>query len=575
MLVRHRQFAMRIVVAAVVAGLFFGFTGWLFASVWFAFYCAMQVAEDRIYAAPGADPGTFLKSPWAYRSTLYLLALNTLLFSGFGLAEAVTGGSWGVVCACMLCAGAIMNSVVVSHGSRDAFLWQAAPCALFYLTAPLFTLATGAPWIDACAVIMSGALNLMVGATVWSASQRLFDAELEAREELERKKAEAEAATAAKSAFVAMVSHELRTPISAILAGAAEVEKTSDVQLRSNGALIADSGRMMRTLLNDLLDLSKIEAGRMSVETIVYDLRSLTLDTLKFWSKEMAKKGVRLRLEGAARLPAWVQGDPTRLRQILNNLFSNAIKFTEEGSITLKLVVQAGEGDQVRVSFEVIDTGPGMSEKQLGRLFTAFEQLGAHTHRTHGGTGLGLAISRDLALLMGGDLSATSTPGEGACFRLVLPLSTAEALVPANAEAEPEVTSHTLRVLIADDHEFNRRAFTLMLQAVNADITAVEDGQKALEALSAAAFDVVLMDMNMPRMGGLDATRTLRAGGGVNAAVPVIALTAAGGEDDIALCMAAGMNAFVTKPVEGAELFAAIEKVLWPEAEAEPQALSA
>jgi CheY-like chemotaxis protein len=216
-----------------------------------------------------------------------------------------------------------------------------------------------------------------------------------------------------------------------------------------------------------------------------------------------------------------------------------------------------------------------MSEKQLCRLFTAFEQLGAHTHRTHGGTGLGLAISRDLALLMGGDLSATSTPGEGACFRLILPLSTAEASAPASAEAERDVMDRPLRVLIADDHEFNRRAFTLMLQAVNSDITAVEDGQKALEALSAAAFDVVLMDMNMPRMGGLEATRALRAAGGVNAAVPVIALTAAGGADDVALCMAAGMNAFVTKPVEGAELFAAIEKVLWPEAEAEPAALSA
>ena len=570
MLVRHRQFAMRIVVAAVVAGLFFGFTGWLFASAWFIVYCAVQILEDRLY---GADSARILKTQFGYSGALYLLAFNSVLFSLFGLKEALAGGAWGVACACLLWAGQIMNSVVVSDGSKDAFLWQAAPCALFYLTAPIFTLVAGAPWIDACAIIMAGALNLMVGVTVWGASQRLYEAEITAREELERKKAEAEAATAAKSAFVAMVSHELRTPISAILAGAAEVEKTSDAALRSNGSLIGDSARMMRTLLNDLLDLSKIEAGRMSVETITYDLRSLVLDTLRFWSKETAKKGVRMRLEGAARLPRWVEGDPTRLRQILNNLLSNAIKFTEAGSITLRLAVET-QGEAFRVGFQVIDTGPGMTEAQVSRLFAAFEQLGAATARTHGGTGLGLAISRDLAQLMGGELTASSAQGEGATFSLALPLRAGEAIEPV---AAPEAASmeRAIRVLIADDHEFNRRAFTLMLQAVNADITAVEDGLKALEALNAAEFDVVLMDINMPGMGGLEATRTLRAGRGVNVATPVIALTAAGGAEDVAACMAAGMNAFVTKPVEGAELFAAIEKVLWPDEDAEPVALSA
>jgi signal transduction histidine kinase/ActR/RegA family two-component response regulator len=573
MTVRHRQFAMRVVVGAVVAGLFFGFTGWIFATVWFFGYTALQLFEDKVY---GADPGRVLKSAAGYRSTLYLLAFNTVLFSGFGLKEAFSGGAWGVACACLLWAGAIMNSVVVSNGSKDAFVYSALPSALFYLTAPLFTLMTNAPWIDAGAVIMAGGLNLMVGVTVWAASQKLYEAELAAREELERKKAEAEAATAAKSAFVAMVSHELRTPISAILAGASEVEKTFEPNLRSNGMLISDSARMMRTLLNDLLDLSKIEAGRMSVETIPYDLRSLVLDTLRFWSKEMAKKGVRLRLEGAGSLPRWVEGDPTRLRQILNNLFSNAIKFTAEGSITLKLAVAAGSDDAFDVGFDVIDTGPGMTEAQISRLFTAFEQLGAATARTHGGTGLGLAISRDLAQLMGGDLTASSAEGEGATFSLRIPLCAAAPVLAQDAEiAAGSEMDRPLRILIADDHEFNRRAFSLMLQAASAEITAVEDGQKALDALDVTVFDVVLMDVNMPVMGGLEAVRRLRATGGSNALTPIIALTAAGGAEDIAACMAAGMDAFVTKPVEGAELFAAIERVLWPVEAEEPAALSA
>jgi signal transduction histidine kinase/ActR/RegA family two-component response regulator len=576
MTVRHRQFAMRVVVGAVVAGLFFGFTGWMFATVWFVGYTALQLFEDTAY---GTDPARILKSRAGYRGTLYLLALNTILFSGFGLKEALSGGAWGVACACLLWAGAIMSSVVVSNGSKDAFVYSALPSALFYLTAPLFTLMVNAPWIDAGAVIVAGGLNLMVGVTVWAASQKLYEAELAAREELERKKLEAEAATAAKSAFVAMVSHELRTPISAILAGASEVEKTFEPGLRSNGVLISDSARMMRTLLNDLLDLSKIEAGRMSVETIPYDLRSLVLDTLKFWSKQMAKKGVRLRLLGAGSLPRWVEGDPTRLRQILNNLFSNAIKFTAQGSITLKLSVTARAGGMLDVGFDVIDTGPGMSEDQLSRLFTAFEQLGAATARTHGGTGLGLAISRDLAQLMGGDLTASSAEGQGATFSLCIPLRKAAPVAVQDAE-DAEVAAggemyRPLRILIADDHEFNRRAFSLMLQAAAAEITAVEDGQKALEALDIAVFDVVLMDVNMPEMGGLEAVRRLRAAGGPNASTPIIALTAAGGAEDIAACRAVGMDGFVTKPVEGAELFAAIEQVLCPEENDEPAALSA
>jgi signal transduction histidine kinase/CheY-like chemotaxis protein len=573
MTVRHRQFAMRVVVGAVVAGLFFGFTGWMFATAWFVGYTALQLFEDKAY---GTDPTRILSSRAGYRGTLYLLSLNTVLFSGFGLKEALSGGAWGVACACLLWAGAIMSSVVVSNGSKDAFVYSALPSALFYLTAPLFTLMVNAPWIDAGAVIVAGGLNLMVGVTVWAASQKLYEAELAAREELERKKLEAEAATAAKSAFVAMVSHELRTPISAILAGASEVEKTFEPGLRSNGVLISDSARMMRTLLNDLLDLSKIEAGRMSVETISYDLRSLVLDTLKFWAKQMAKKGVRLRLLGAASLPRWVEGDPTRLRQILNNLFSNAIKFTAHGSITLKLAVTAGPAGMLAVGFDVIDTGPGMTEDQLSRLFTAFEQLGAATARTHGGTGLGLAISRDLAQLMGGDLTASSAEGQGATFSLCIPLRKAAPVAPQKAEvaAGCEI-DRPLRILIADDHEFNRRAFSLMLQAASAEITAVEDGRKALDALDIKVFDVVLMDVNMPVMGGLEAVRRLRAAGGPNASTPIIALTAAGGAEDIAACRAVGMDGFVTKPVEGAELFAAIEQVLCPGENYEPAALSA
>jgi len=562
MAVRHRQFAARVVVAAVVSGLFFGFTGWAFATVWFSAYVVLQVLELKLY---GADATKALRSPFRYRATLYLLSLNTLLLCAFGMAEAVSGGAWGVTCGCLLWAGSIMNSVVVSNGSKDAFAYQAAPAAVFYLMAPIFTLTAGAPWIDTGALTMAGLLNVMIGVTVWGASQKLFEAEQTARAELDRKRIEAEAATAAKSAFVAMVSHELRTPISAIMAGASDIEQGAlENNVRSSALLIGDSARMMRTLLNDLLDLSKLEAKRMSVEVIGYDLRSLALDAVRFWSTEVHKKGLRMRLEGAAHLPQWVMGDPTRLRQILNNLFSNAVKFTNAGSITLKIASSLGEDGDHWVEFSVIDTGPGMSPAQVGRLFTAFEQLGASTARTHGGTGLGLAISRDLAQLMGGTLTAESREGEGSTFRLVLPLAPGVApqagVEPARVvEASGE---RSLRVLIADDHEFNRRAFTLMLEAAAAEVATAATGRQALEALDARRFDVVLMDVNMPEMDGIEAVQRLRRSSSQSADVPIIALTAAGGADDIQACIDAGMDGFVTKPVDAAELFAAIDQAL-------------
>jgi signal transduction histidine kinase/ActR/RegA family two-component response regulator len=567
MTLRQRQFATRVVVASVIAGIFFGFTGWLFASIWFAAYVGLQLVERALFE--DVDVASLLTSTGRYRQALLLLAANTLLFGAFGLAEALKGGPWGVACACLLWGGSVMNSVVTSNGSRDAFAWQAAPSAFFYLAAPAFTSAAGAPWIDSGAIIVAGALNFMIGVTVWGASQKLFDAEHAARLKLERKKREAEAATEAKSAFVAMVSHELRTPISAILAGAGEIERLAgDAAARSNALLIKDSARMMRTLLNDLLDLSKIEAGRMSVETIPFDLRGLILDTVRFWSAETRKKGLRLRLSGAAGVPQFALGDPTRLRQILNNLISNALKFTAEGSVTLAIAVRRTGAFAVEAEFSVVDTGPGMTPEQIGRLFRAFEQLGAATARTHGGTGLGLAISRDLAELMGGRLTVTSTPGRGANFTLSIPLEVTSA--PAASElvslGRPQ-GERRLSVLVADDHEVNRRAFSLMLSALEVEVTTAENGLRALELLEAVPFDLVLMDVHMPVLGGIETVRRLRAGASVNRRAPVIALTAASGAEDLALCLASGMDAFVTKPVDGAELFAAIDEVLRPPVE--------
>ncbi len=458
----------------------------------------------------------------------------------------------------MLLAGALLNVVVVNAGSRSATLMAAAPHALYLLIAPFVAKAAN-PGANLADVLWFGALLMIVSVTVASRTlNSALKAEADAKAEAERRRYEAEEAVAAKSAFVAMISHELRTPISAILAGAARLHsEVPEASSKIHAQLIADAGGLMRTLLNDLLDFSRLEAGRMSVEQSAFNLRQALSDSLRLWRPEIARKGLKLRVQGAATLPRWVAGDVTRLKQVLNNLLSNAIKFTERGEITVVLHAQPSP-QQVLLSIEVIDTGPGIPEAALPRLFTPFDQLNAAVVRQHGGSGLGLAISRELARLMGGDLTASSAPGHGAHFTLTTTLETAEA-----PRAEDEGRSiNGLRVLVVDDHVVNRRAIELVLQPFGVDATLAESGEEALELLNAEIFDAVLMDVYMPGMDGREATRTLRAGSGPNRNTPVIAVTASATPKDWEACAAAGMNGHVAKPIDPAELFGALAQVL-------------
>jgi CheY-like chemotaxis protein len=357
---------------------------------------------------------------------------------------------------------------------------------------------------------------------------------------------------------------------------------------------------MMKDLLDDLLDHARLDAGRMNVESRDFDLRQLLSQTARLWAGPARAKGLRLRMEGARTLPGMVRGDAMRLRQILNNLISNAMKFTETGSITLGLQSWPDEHGAHVLLINVADTGPGMSAEQLARLFTPFDQTTDGVAALYGGSGLGLAISRDLIELMGGRLTVRSTPGQGAVFTisLVLPRGAnvdiqtaltpeARGLVakalsrptppsspPLVSPVEPQVIDtppsvdeassdeRPLRVLVVDDHAINRRAIQLILQTVDCEIAMAEDGLAALEACDRAAFDVIFMDVRMPELDGRETTRRLRAGGGLNAAVPVIAVTADTAPEDIAACTAAGMNYFVSKPLTPGSLLGALSQVL-------------
>jgi signal transduction histidine kinase/ActR/RegA family two-component response regulator len=564
MTARAGQVRMRLALPLVIAGVFHHFTGWPLAIAWVAAYFAAQALDRWIF--PPARIQALMRRPRMRAVALAMVALNGVVFSSYAaIAVALNGDAWNLAWAALLLSGVVMNSVLTSSGSRAFFLTSVAPQAAYFMILPLLALRNGSAPDHAIALGVAGGLNVFAAMLAWRQFARMLSGEQAAREA-------AESATEAKSAFIAMISHELRTPISAILAGSADLESDIDPRRRSNGALIGESARMMRTLLNDLLDLSKLEVGKMAVETIAYDVDAIMRDTAEFWSEPARRKGLELRLLGRTGAPIPVAGDPTRLRQILNNLLSNAIKFTETGAVALRFVAEPNAAGGHDLTVEVVDTGPGMTPEQQARLFTAFDQLGAATARTHGGTGLGLNISRQLARLMGGELEASSRAGHGATFtlRLTLEAATVASVVPETPTAPEADFAARLKVLVADDHQINRRAFSLMLESAGVNVTTADDGVEALERLGREAFDVILMDLNMPRMGGLEASGRLRRTSGPNRDTPIIALTASVTPGDVALCLGAGMNAFVMKPVDATELFNAINAVL--DAASEPVA---
>ncbi|WP_240903283.1 ATP-binding protein [Caulobacter sp. 602-2] len=498
-----------------------------------------------------------------HRWVLACLGADFLLAVAFGwLAVPLwrTGLPAGAAGGALLLAGSVMTALMGAKGSRLAFAVTATPHLGYLFASPI--LAGNHEDVGVKAFLIGSGLMVLVTSLVFGWSRQTLLAEREARAAAEIRREQAVAADAAKSAFVAMVSHELRTPLSAILAGAGEIARGTGGQAKAKADLIADAGVMMRALLNDLLDLSKIEAGRMSVELIDFSPRTVICDTLRFWRAEARDKGLALRFTGGRHLPRWIKGDPVRLRQVLNNLLSNAIKFTPEGRVCVALTMAARTEGGLVLTLAVTDTGPGLGPEQLARLFTAYDQLGADTARTFGGTGLGLAISRDLSRLMGGDLTAESAEGSGARFVLTLPAPAGEEPpTPEPLDASADGFSDATAVLVVDDHEINRRTLAQVLEAFGLAVTLAPDGETALLLAGETRFDAILMDVNMPGLDGLDTTRRLRAEGR-NRATPVIAVTGAVTDGDIAACRAAGMQDFVEKPFEVTALYAVLVRVL-------------
>ena len=312
---------------------------------------------------------------------------------------------------------------------------------------------------------------------------------------------------------------------------------------------------MLVGLLNDVLDLSKIEAGKMQLESSVVDLREKLGSLGRLWEPKAAANGVRLKIEIEPDVPDCIRTDPLRLQQMLFNLLSNAVKFTDDGSITV--TVDWRDADH-RLIMAVTDTGCGIPADRLAHIFDSFEQVDAGTTRKYGGTGLGLAISRRLAEIMGGRLTAESVVGEGSTFVLSLPVeAVAKPAVAPRRKAASQKELHGKVILAADDHPVNRRILTLLLEPHGCQIVLVENGAEAVEAARSQRFDAILMDMQMPVMDGLEAAAGIRAEG-LNRRTPMIALTANAMDVHRAAWDATGVHAFLTKPIDPALLAATL-----------------
>lgn len=555
------QYLRYLIIASWAVGLL-ATVGWTAAALWFVGTLAAGAlrgaVEKRISQRVGTGWGLVFPAVATATTAAWAAAPLLAWFSG-----ATFGPSLGMT---LLVAGYVLVFAQLRSSPRQAIMIS-SPYGVAALIIAGSLWGTAEFW-QFLAVIPFTAAGLFVLVTMTMLREERIRAFQEHQahliEELESARDKANAANDAKSNFLGVISHELRTPMNGVL-GAAQLLAATRLEptQREYLSIIRNSGDNLLSLLNDILDMTKIEAGKMTFEIVDVHVEDLDKRVTGPFQAQAEAKGLDFVAVREGEVPAVVRGDPLRVCQVIHNLLSNAVKFTDAGQITYTVRGERLSDEAVRFDFMIRDSGSGIAPEDLERLFQPFTQVDASSTRRFGGTGLGLTISRRMANIMGGDITVESTPGEGSTFTFSVEAEVVRWVEEDHAEAIiAEVEGgQSLNVLIVEDHPVNRMILEAWMSSAGHTAATAENGQIAIEAAGEQRFDLIIMDVNMPVMDGLTATRAIRAGDSPNCDTPIVVLSASARTEDHQAGLDAGADAYLNKPIDFAALAMVMNRV--------------